>query len=145
MYFLYPTQSSISERPVITSNSSASPEATQPATANRVKEPTKKTTPGSYKSSVPQSTGRTLEISQRNERTAQGHRKFMDNSDERWKWATIGLIIFCSFLILALSIVCCTWYKMAKKCNRTNRSVPPPESEWLKQYFPVASLFLRNI
>ena len=142
MYFLCPTQSSISERPVITSNSSASPEATQPATANRVKEPTKKTTPGSYKSSVPQSTGRTLVISQRNERTAQGHRKCMDNSDERWKWAAIGLIIF---LLLALPIVCYKFYKMTKKLKRTNRSVPPPESEWLKQYFPVASLFLRNI
>jgi len=117
--------SSKSEPPVITSNPSVSPEATQkPTTAKRVKEPTKKNTPASHQSLAQQSTVHTLIKTQNNERLTQGHWKFKDNSGAPWKNATIGLSILCGVLFFVLLGVCYILWKKTKKRKMTKKNTP---------------------
>jgi len=117
--------SSKSEPPVIASNPSVSPEATQkPRTTKRVEEPTKKNKPVSHHSLAPQSTVHTLIKTQNNEGITQGLCICKDNSCGSWKKATIGLIIVCVVLFLALLGVCFTFWKKTKKRKRTKRNGP---------------------
>ena len=118
-------QSSKSEPPVITSNPSVSPEATQkPRTTKRVEEPTKKNKPVSHHGLAPQSTVHTLIKTQNNEGITQGLCICKDNSCASWKKATIGLSIVCVVLILALLSVCFIFRKKTKKRKRTKRNGP---------------------